>query len=172
MAGDTVPQPKDPEIIKRDEILKKMQAIANALNLNNYPRAEKGHEQFGNNFVCLFEAIRKEKSDPNLGIVKIYLREKAEKLHGDKWGKFLEDNADLMAQIQEVLKEKEPYEELAELLRSLYGNKKTWDPAERAYQEIDYERFGVYIWNKLNPLLEHASKRMIQYGINPEVFYT
>ncbi len=169
MIGDP-PQPKDPEIIAAETICQEMRDIAKKLPKPERTQNEEKHTQFGNNFYLLFLAIKYEKSKPGAIIIEVYLK-RIEKKYPEKWKKFLEDNTDLVAQIQEALKQ---YEISGELMRHyvmLLKNPKAQKLSDQIYEEINLGGIDSEIWNKLNPLLKQASEAMTLCGIKPEDFY-
>jgi len=162
---DTAPKPKDPEIIAGEQIYQQMREIVGTLPKPSGEERKEGG-QFGNNFYLLFISINKR----NPTLVEGYLR-KAEKLYGEKWKKFLEENTVLITQIGEILKELEIDSELLKLLVKLYRNPRTIELGEEINKELNLRGLGNDIWNRLNPLLRQASEAMVGYGINPEEFY-
>ncbi|MFH1200744.1 MAG: hypothetical protein V1484_00215 [bacterium] len=105
-------------------------------------------------------------------MIEVYIEKirKAEKLYGENWKKFLEENTDLINNIQEAIKNERKYGRLLNLSRNLLVNPKTRYLAERVDKEINIEGVGIYFWNQLNPLLEQAAKSMTKHGINPKDF--
>ena len=162
---DDAPKPKDPEIIAGEKICQQMREIAESLpKPSGEERREAG--QFGNNFYLLFTSINKN----NPVLVEIYLH-RAEKLYGEKWRKFLEENSVLINQMGGILKELEIDSELLTLLVKLYRNQKTVGLGDKIDEELNLKSIGNDIWNKLNPLLRQASGAMTRCEINPEEFY-
>lgn len=120
----------------------------------------KTHDQFGNNFYRLFVLLGQKKAA------------KAEKLYGEKWKKFVGENTELLGQIEQAIKGLETYDRLYKLLLWFAYTKRDERWIKRIQDELKPEEIGVAAWNKLNPLLEEASKIMEDYGIDPEEFYS
>ena len=167
MIGDA-PKPKDPEIIAGEKVVEEMREIAKQL-----PRPENIEEKeevipFGDHFFYIFYE-KKFLSDPF--IRKKYL-EKAEKQYGDKWEQFLKDNDSLIVEIRKVLENLDKYSELFRRFIILFQNPKTSELAIQAREEVKLNATYVFLWRKLNPLLEQASKIMTSDGMKPEDFYS
>ena len=170
MPGDKEPKPKNLENIEGEKIYHEMLAIAKTVSP---PLAipEGHHTQFGNNFFKLFVAIEEKKLNTDSDLIKIYLK-RAEELYGETWKKFLENNRDLIDEIEEALKRMEPYTKLVYLYTDLlYRVKASPELLDHVEKETKIKAIGVDIWNRLNPLLQRASKIMVTYGMNPEIFY-
>ncbi|OGI59518.1 hypothetical protein A2814_03240 [Candidatus Nomurabacteria bacterium RIFCSPHIGHO2_01_FULL_38_19] len=167
MIGDE-PQSKDPEIIEAERICEEMRDIAKKLPKPSNIKNKGIIEQFGNNFYLLFLTILEEKSNPNLGVIR-YLK-KTEELYGDNWKKFLENNAELISQIQELLEQQKLFNQLFKDFMILYRSQKTRELGSRINEELNLQGIKNDIWSKLNPLLKQASEAMEKCGLKPEAF--
>lgn len=165
---DDVLKPKDPEIVEGERICEEMREIAKKLPQPVTTSRER-ITQFGNSFYLLFLSLKQEKQKSDLDLT--YLRRKAEQKYGEKWKKFLEDNADLLTEINKVLEQQEISRELTIRFIVLFKNLKTREQSNKINEEINLEGIEIEIWGKLNPLLKRASEAMAQCGIKPEDFY-
>ena len=95
-----------------------------------------------------------------------------EKLYGEQWKKFLENNIDLIQKIKEAMKQLKLDIELVENFSKLLFMDRNSKLADKIAEEINLEGIGNDAWNKLNPLLKQASEIMTKYGIKPEIFYS
>lgn len=172
MIGEA-PQPKDGGLIDGEKIHNEMLSIARTLASAGINPIEETYTQFGNNFFVLFQALKPEKSnlDPAL-VEKYHLKiKRAEKLYGHKWRKFFGDNAGLIFDIQEALKQLELSKELFRRYKTLVDNTKTNDLGDSAFEEMNLKDINAGVWHKLNPLLGEVSQAMARAGIRPEDFY-
>lgn len=156
---DDAPKPNDPETIAAEKVCEEMREIAKRLPKPDDAKNQKNIMPFGNNFFHLFLYSKGERA------------EKAERLYGEGWKKFLKDNADLIARIQEISKQALIYRELFERYTRLLINRKTRDLSSRIAQEINLDGIKNMILEKLNPLLKQASEAMVLAGIKPKDFY-
>lgn len=128
------------------------------------------HKQFGNNFFQLFDTMRI--SEDERGALSFYV-DRA-KSYGNKWNKFLEQNAELIADINSVLDGLSSYNLAIGHLTDL-ANEGLINEARAFSNAIDpdlgTEALGIPQWNRLNPLLEQAANKMQGVGINPQEFF-
>lgn len=129
-------------------------------------------EQFGDNFYLLFEARRIRDSHPRALIIKHL--EKAEAL-GEVWQRFLIENNQLLAELDEILAEEDIYREILRLLRDISFTVSVNDAdafERRFHPTIGINVIGIPIWRRLNTLLKQAAEAMEKVGINPTQFYS
>lgn len=174
---DAPPQPPDPEIIEGEKICQEMIELAAKL-----PKPEEGVNkeqmtQFGNNFYLVFlsffgdkvTSISEKKAISTIDpMAEIYLKRAED--HGEKWQKFLANNAVLVEDIMTVMEEQAIFSQLMDRLAKLENNPKTFALGRRVKKEIDLRGRGVTIWKKLNPLLEQANVAMAKEGIDSKIF--
>jgi len=138
--------------------------------------------QFGNNFYYLFDGIRlslqvesgqltREKFEAKAQF-EIYLTKAWG--YGEVWTEFTRQNADLLAEINDVLEDFALYKDLIKYSTELLKARKL--DKEEAFEksihpELGGEAIGIVVWNRLNPLLEKAADAMREVGINPQEFY-
>lgn len=127
---------------------------------------------YGNNFYALFSALLKKKKGEKLTSFFQNFFPKIEACSPERWRNFIEGNTDLLTQIEEVLKQKDIYDELMDYFRTLVQNNKTTKLGDSIDEEINIDGIQYDIWNKLNPLLKQASEAMAVCGINPKDFYS
>ena len=154
-----------------------MRSIAKSFPLQTKLEGEEEYPQFGNNFFGLFLALEIEKLGQNIDSSDVLSRDfikkirKAELLYGERWMKFLEDNALLISDIQKVLKQVKLLRKLEISYIKLITDSETYHLGYSINKEININGIGLYIWNKVNPLLEEANKAMESAGIEPKDFY-
>src|ERR1700741_2619317 len=100
MIEDSI-KPKDPEILEAEKICEEMREIAKGLPKPSEATSKGPIEEFENNFYLLFQGIELQKEQPDSIFVKNYLR-RAERIYGEKWEKFINDKADLVARTAEL----------------------------------------------------------------------
>ncbi len=135
---------------------------------------EHGHPQFGNNFYLLFLARQRAERDPEVqdSGVQSYLKS-AQEQYGSRWETFLSQNRGLLQQMDQALDGLEPYDELLRHYRDLLreGREKNDYSLADEFEKLEPEQVGIYVWRKLNSLLEKAAKQMKKTGINPHDFF-
>lgn len=62
------------------------------------------------------------------------------------------------------------HDDLKSHYRKLLIGKK-YDEADKFDEDTNFEQIGIQAWNKLNPLLQEAGKRMAKYGIDEKDFW-
>lgn len=142
---------------------------------------ENGHEQFGSNFYCLFiSRLGAEKApDPQQYrrediFAQKYLR-RAEIEYQQEWAAFLGHNNDLVRQIDTALDGVFIYLEIKHHYKDLLNNEMNENQdisSADAFAALGFEEVGICAWRQLNPLLEQASAKMVDEGINPKEFFS
>lgn len=170
---DKQPQPGGKVEKTPEDIHQEMIALAKQFPSPSGNKLEEieGWTQFGNNFYTLFLALETEKLNPNLSFAERSYIRRAEKIYGEKWKKFLQENVDLLTQIQEALKPLELYSKLNNYFIELGFNPQNFDLAISISEEINLAGIHTDIWNKINPLLKQASETMARYEIDSKIFY-
>jgi iron-sulfur cluster repair protein YtfE (RIC family) len=174
MKFDQQPKPTNPEIVAAEKLCEEMRQIAKKLPKPQIKR--EAWEQttitnFGNNFSMLFHNIHQRNLDPNYSIANTRF-EKIQDKYGSQWKKFAEENAVLLAKIENVMSKEDMYDELSRRMLQLYGNLKTIELGKQICQEINIDGISEEIKSELVPLLKEVSEAMEQYGINPKDFYS
>lgn len=158
----------DPEIVAAKKICQEMRKIAKTL-----PKPEKTKEwefvtHYLNNFYLLFFDIKnKMEKNPEFKTSRF---DNAEKLYGEKWKRFVDENASLIAQIIDVLKQQEIMDELMKRYIELLKNPNTRSLGDQISEEINLRGVVSASWEKLNSLLEKAGEIMKRYGMDPIEF--
>jgi hypothetical protein len=167
------PQPGGKEERKPEDIHREMITLAKQFPKPSGNKLEEvdGWTQFGNNFYMLFLAMEAERLYPNSPFLERFYIRRAEKLYGEKWEKFLQENISLLANIQEALKPLELYSKLNNCFIELVFNPQNYDLAIRVSKEINLDGIHADIWNKINQLLKQASEAMALCGIDSKNFY-
>ena len=80
----------------------------------------------------------------------------------------------LPSSFPEAIKDVEVYRQIYKRFLKLLFELKNKELATLAIKEVNMEGLHYYVWTKINPLLEEASKAMAAepYEMNPEVFYS
>jgi len=162
---------KGPEQAIGERLFTEIEEYIRSVSLPEGELSEESPEQFGNNFYHLFMDQELQEEDYDSLFITNKLRE-MERLYGDEWKKFLEENAGLVNEIQVLIRELRADNKAFEAFMTLYKNPKTTHLAERIHDGGRLHNIRVQIWDRLNPLLETASKIMRSYGIEPEEFYS
>ncbi len=151
---------------------KMVAALKAAESLPRISAAEMGKkaEQFGNNFYFLF--LGRKFTPPGSLIRKMYL-ERAEAF-GEPWQRFLSENVALLAEIDEVLAQREIVSELTGIAVDFYAAR-DFDKGDAFDKRVDPE-IGISavrepVWRKLNGLLQQAAEAMKKVGIEPSQFF-
>lgn len=143
-----------------------------ANKLTSYER-DHGHEQFGNNFFMLFSERQRVERDPNVNKEWLVYITNAEEKYGSRWQEFVKRNSGLIHKIDEGLDRLGPYEELLQhhidLLKE--GGRKGDYSESEAFEALDIEGVGIYVWRPLNQLLKKVADQMKKEGINPKDFF-
>lgn len=140
--------------------------------------SNKLHNQFGNNFYLLFVERRlKEQNPVDSEIAYMEQIARAEGT-GGKWLKFVSQNKHLIKAIEDSIGRARPYYEMREYINELLSDKRVGEAVSFSNQvanivgnPLGIELYGLFAWNKINPLLEKAAEEMKKAGINPEEFY-
>ena len=156
-------------LARGEEILTQVESAEKARVIDGEKKV--AHTQFGNNFFLLFDSMRI--SEDERGALSFYV-DRA-KSHGDKWNRFLEQNAELIANINSVLDGLSPYNLAIGHFNDLF-NEGLSNEAKAFSKAIDpdlgIEALGIPQWNRLNPLLEQAADKMREVDINPQIFFS
>lgn len=122
--------------------------------------------QFGNNFYLVFKARKFRNSSLGSGINKAYM-DRAEAL-GEPWQRFLVENVQLLAEIDDALTEEDIYSDILALFRDFYSahDFDGGDSYDRRFDPtLGINAIGIPIWQRLNHLLQQAAEAMKKAGI-------
>lgn len=127
------------------------------------------HQQFGNNFYCLFQGrLNREKCISASQYGQYLLIDSMESKYKNKWTNFLENNGDLIKKIDESLEGNAVYCKVLYHYIDLLKDR-NYIKAEE-YAKLGIEEVGVYYWRIINPLLKEAAEKMQELGIPIEEF--
>jgi hypothetical protein len=119
----------------------------------------------GNNFSVAFYALRYSKYPGEVGESWGIWVKMIEDKWGERWTSFMNNNGELIAQILKVLEERDPLIEIGDKFKDLVMTDHEAE-AKILLKDTGYEEIDRKTANKLNPLLEEASRELTSLGIN------